>query len=73
MGYTPPLKNLYDALVSIDKPCEYWKEFLDLDKSKKNKKTLEMYIDILKINQNNKCKIYEEPLDHITNSNINWT
>lgn len=73
LGYTPPLKNLYDALVSIDKPCEYWKEFLDLDKSKKDKKTLEMYIDILKINQNNKCKIYEEPLDHITNSNINWT
>ena len=31
-----------------------------------------MYIDIIKINQNNQRKIYEEPLDHITNSNINW-
>ena len=31
-----------------------------------------MYTDIIQINQDNQYKIYEEPLDHITNSNINW-
>ena len=72
LGYTPPLKNLYDALINIDKPCEYWNEFLDLNNRKKYKKTLKMYIDIIKINQHNQYKIYEEPLDHIANSNINW-
>jgi hypothetical protein len=66
------LKNLYDALINIDKPCEYWNEFLDLNNRKKYKKTLKMYIDIIKINQHNQYKIYEEPLDHIANSNINW-
>ena len=72
LGYTPPLKNLYEALINIDDPCGYWNEFLDLSKNKNYKKTLKMYTDIIQINQDNQYKIYEEPLDHITNSNINW-
>lgn len=73
LGYTPPLKNLYYSLINIDEPCEYWYEFINnLNNNGDAKKTLEMYIDIIKINHDKQYQIYEEPLDNITNSNINW-
>ena len=74
LGYTPPLKNLYESLIDTNNPCEYWNEFINLTKinGEINKKTLQMYIDIIKINQNKYHKIYEEPLNNISNSNISW-
>ncbi len=72
LGYTPPLKNLYDSLININEPCKYWYEFFDNLNGDDIRKTLEMYINIIKITCDGQRKIYEEPLDSTINSNINW-